>query len=347
MKKFLLKIFFFLLPVFGLCGYYLIFQHPKFQKLADNGNYNLSSLGFILFEEEYANRIIANYEEENQVKVFDYEKYDSHHNVRAIITIGDSFSKPRNGRYSNYLAHIVSERIEYLHVNENNPFNSLLRFLSSEQDLPDVIIVESVERHLVNRLLELDFSKDWHWHIEKNEKESENNQNNIYRLVKRTTDYYKILFTKEENRPVRHLNLNRELFSCKGKERDFYFYEQEITITNTKEEIEMAAQNLDSLFALAEKKKITLIVLVAADAYDVYQSYVVSNPYPAKSVLDELSSKIHNPCYIDTKQLFMPYLARGVKDIYWATDTHWSPVGAKIVAGELKRKLDSLGVLQR
>ena len=33
-------------------------------------------------------------------------------------------------------------------------------------------------------------------------------------------------------------------------------------------------------------------------------------------------------------------------DVYWADDSHWSPVGAKIVAEEIARKIDSLRIFK-
>jgi hypothetical protein len=349
MKRFLIKILLFVILLLIPFGYYLCFLHPHFQKLADIGNYNLSSLGFILFDEGYTKRIIENYPEENYLLVSEYDEKVSQ-KEQDILTIGDSFSQPRTGSYSNYLAHITSLNVENLPIgNIWNPFKALCSLLNGNNNLPGVIIVESVERYFIERLVELDLNqkKDLNSLEKEIEFIREKKPSELQRLIERTSDYYRSIFTIEEKRPVRHLKLNKELFSCKGAEKDFYFYYEEITVTNTINEIEIASNKLDSLFMLAEKRGIKLIVLVAADAYDVYQSYIVRNPYPKKTVLDELSSRIENPCYIDTKYLFMPYLEQGVKDVYWCSDTHWSPVGAKIVAEEIARRLDSLDVLEK
>lgn len=334
------------MPVFIFISYYLIFLHPHFQKLSQKKYYNLSTLGFVLFDEKYSDRVIDCFADENEWIVKDYDEKTGYVNRNCILTIGDSFSEERVGSYSNSLAHILDTCIVANLKNPSpypNPFIKYWEFFVNESELPSVIIVESVERYLINRLLELDFNKK-EFAISYNVEKGKTTE--LKRLKKRTSDYYKTLLMRKNKRPVRHVKLAKELFSCKGSESDFYFYDQEITITNTLEEIEIASQKIDSLFLFAKEKNITLIILVAADAYDVYQSYIMDNPYSPKTLLDELTTRIASPNYIDTKQLFLPYLDQGVKDIYWCTDTHWSPIGAKIVAEEIARRMDSLGVFQ-
>lgn len=337
------------MPVFIFIGYYLIFLHPHFQKLSENKYSNLSTLGFVLFDEdeEYADRVIDCFADENEWMVKEYDEKKGYVNRNCILTIGDSFSEERVGSYSNSLAHTLDTCIVANLKNPYpypNPFIKYWEFFVNETELPSVIIVESVERYLINRLLELDFDKK-EFVISSGVEKGKTTE--LERLKKRTSDYYKNLLKRKIKRPVRHVKLAKELFSCKGSESEFYFYDEEITITNTLEEIEIASQKIDSLFLFAEERNITLIILVAADPYDVYQSYILDNPYSSKIVLDELTTRIASTNYIDTKQLLLPYLEQGVKDIYWCTDSHWSPIGATIVAEEIARRMDSLGVFKK
>ena len=350
MKRFLIGCTLFLLPILVLIGYYQIFLHPKFQSLADMECYNLSSLGFVLFDENYTTSIVERFPEEQNWLVRDFDKNNSSCDTNLILTLGDSYSQKRKGSYSNQLAHIYDKCTI---ANRNNPYpfpNPFVKYWElfvNDTVLPNIVIVESVERFLVNRLLELDFNRDNLNDIVAFEDGNGKKMSDLQRRVKRNSDYYRNLLMKEKNRPVKHAKLNKEMFTCKEKESDFYFYDQEISITNTIDEIEIAVEKLDSLYMFADERGINLIILVAADMYDVYQSYIDNNPYPPKTVLDELSSRINHPNFINSKELFLPLLDQGMKDVYWCSDTHWSPVGAKIVAEEIARRMDSLGVFQK
>lgn len=347
MKRFLIGCTLFLLPILVLIGYYQMFLHPRFQSLADMKCYNLSSLGFVLFDENYSTSIVKEFPEEQTWLVRDFNKNNSCCDTNLILTIGDSFSQKRAGSYSNILAHYKND---YTIVNvprkTYNPFMDYWDLFVNDTAFPNIVIVESVERYLVNRLLELDFNRDNVDDVAAYADGKDKKMSDLQRRFKRNSDYYKNLLMKEKNRPVKHVKIDKKMFTCKGKESDFYFYDQEISITNTIDEIEIAVEKLDSLYMFADEKGINLIILVAADMYDVYQSHIVNNPYPPKTVLDELSSRISHPNFINSKELFLPLLDQGMKDIYWCSDTHWSPVGAKIVAEEIARKIDSLGVLQ-
>ena len=100
------------------------------------------------------------------------------------------------------------------------------------------------------------------------------------------------------------------------------------------------------MFHLAEEKHIQLFYVIAADKYDVYQDFAIDNPYPRKTLLDSFSQFESNPYFVNTRPLLYTKAKEGVVDLYYADDTHWSPVGAKIVAEEIARRMDSLDVFQ-
>lgn len=43
--------------------------------------------------------------------------------------------------------------------------------------------------------------------------------------------------------------------------------------------------------------------------------------------------------YIDAKKVLLEKINQGVLDVYYADDTHWSPIGAEIIANEIVRKI--------
>ena len=85
---------------------------------------------------------------------------------------------------------------------------------------------------------------------------------------------------------------------------------------------------------------------MAADKYDVYQEFAVENRFPVKTLLDDFACHESNPYFVNTKTVLVEKARQGVKDLYYADDTHWSPIGAKIVAEEIAKRMDSLGVLR-
>lgn len=343
MKRFLVGSALFLLPILALIAYYQFFMHAKFQHLSDIGDNGLALTGFVSADENYTTSLIKQFPEENEWRVLDYDK-DSINKKTTILTIGDSFSQKRKGSYSNFLTYYTDHYNIVNYYRPINPFVIYWNLVNNSSDIPPIIIVETVERFLVGRLLDMDLSNT-SLSIIKNEDKKITKE--LDRRAKRMSDYYRNLITLEKYRPVKHEKLCKDMFSCKNLESDLYIYHEDITITNSLEEIDIAAKKLDSLFIYAHEQGIQLFVLVAADRYDVYQSLIIDNPYPPKTVLDEMSSRVKSPNFIDTKQLFMPHVKQGVKDIYWCMDTHWSPVGAKIVAKEIARRLDSVENLEK
>ena len=85
---------------------------------------------------------------------------------------------------------------------------------------------------------------------------------------------------------------------------------------------------------------------MAADKYDVYQEFVIGNKYPEKRALEAFAKYDDNPYFVNTKDILLKKARQGVTDLYYADDTHWSPIGAKIVAEEIARRIDSLGIFK-
>ena len=94
--------------------------------------------------------------------------------------------------------------------------------------------------------------------------------------------------------------------------------------------------NIDTLFSIASEKGVELIVLVCPDKYDLYQNYVNNNPYPRKTINEDFRTVVGNREEIVIgKEILLPYIDRGEKDIYYLDDTHWSYKSAKIIADTL------------
>lgn len=72
--------------------------------------------------------------------------------------------------------------------------------------------------------------------------------------------------------------------------------------------------------------------MVAAGSYDLYQDYIVDNPYPRDTTLDYFDD-LDTSWFLNTKKLIKPHIDAGEKDMVLLNDTHWSIKSAKL-AGE-------------
>jgi hypothetical protein len=92
---------------------------------------------------------------------------------------------------------------------------------------------------------------------------------------------------------------------------------------------------------MARARGVNLVIVVACDKYDLYQDYIIDNPYPTKS-LNEAIERWMAPeleHFVITKRVLHPLVQQGVKDVYLFNDTHWSPSSSQLIAGEVIKKL--------
>ena len=253
----------------------------------------------------------------------------------SILFLGDSFTKGL--LYPDYLSKILHQKAaKYFVDNIETPEETFIALCNAGVEMPKVVVLESGEREFPFRLQGLDFSL---------------NTNLIPSVHKpaaaKQTDF--LTFYKNRiinNHSVLHVSLRDDLFTCPRKEKELYFYHDDLKFPE-EEQIQTAITKLDLLFQLANKKDIQLFYVIAADKYDVYQDFAIDNPYPKKTVLESFSRFESNPFFVNTRPLLYEKAKKGVTDLYYADDTHWSPVGAKIVAEEIARRMDSLGVFQK
>ena len=91
----------------------------------------------------------------------------------------------------------------------------------------------------------------------------------------------------------------------------------------------------------ARKRGVNLVIVVACDKYDLYQEFIVDNPYPAKTLNEDIerwmSSELNH--FVFTKRVLHPIVEQGLKDVYLFNDTHWSPASSRLVAREVINRL--------
>jgi len=327
MKRFLIKLSYTVLPLWlfavGLVVYVNVYARPRMK--GDFGR-----LGYILTQQLYDEI------SDNEVKDTLYRNVCDTSELRKcradVLTIGDSFFNESAWGYQNCLVKAGLSVVNYLTPGgTHNPEPLQLAFqLLDKTDgthIP-VVVVESVERDLIHRVLNLDTlcdtiplmpvqSKRDHWSL----LEAKN---------------YVMLKTGYEDNPVKHCTLSRPMFTGKGN-RDLYFYFQDLDCFGIADSVKSQFKtNLELLFRKAQQRNIRLFFLVCPDKYDVYQDFIVGNPYPRKTVNEDLRALFPDRRdLIIGKEIIAPYIKNGEPDIYMGYDTHWSYKAARLAADTL------------
>ncbi len=331
MRRFLLKTLLFSLPILGVIGYYTCRIQPSLRSMGDLGR-----LGLLSIPTDYT---LPKPEFQSFARNMEYT--DSIPSDSCIWVIGDSFSQPdKKTKYTDFLAQYASLPVYnfatgWLH---GNPFNSFI-YLSRTQKVPSIVIVESVERALLDRLRNAQFSMPAdsllvqryldtvpptaRWPTDKT-------------LLEQTQEFFKKRVGIEN--PVKTAALHTPMFTCRGHEQELYFIDEDLQKYDA-ERIDLAVRKLDSLFAYAKEVGVHLYVVVAEDKYDLYQPYIADNPYPPSANLDSLAARYRSPYFINSKDTLAPVAARGIKDIFFCDDTHWSQVGGKAVAEQVAKRI--------
>ena len=95
------------------------------------------------------------------------------------------------------------------------------------------------------------------------------------------------------------------------------------------------------LINLAREKGVNLVLLIACDKYDLYQDFIIDNPYPTKTLNEDLEQWMAPEIdhFVFAKRVLHPFVEQGVKDVYLFNDTHWSPASSRLIAAEIIPKL--------
>lgn len=247
-----------------------------------------------------------------------------------IVLFGDSFSAENDSRWPGcrwhqFLGGVISKRI-VMTGNPLRPIDSYLATLMHHPErLSDTVIVETVERELVNRFCWLDFQeiKDEISETDTHNKETWRDKwNNNKRLP---LQYYQRKMGIDV--PVLTAQLDSPLFSCRPN-RLFYYAND--TIINSEWEIQTAVNNMQKLDSLSHANGITLILVAIPDKYTAYRNHLVDNNTNKRTLaipclFDSL------PCFINTLPLIDTLIDNSVTDVYLPDDTHFSIPTAKAI----------------
>ena len=122
-----------------------------------------------------------------------------------------------------------------------------------------------------------------------------------------------------------------------------YFYNDDVKmgLDVTAAKRKAIVNNYDELISMAREKGVNLVIVVACDKYDMYQDFIIDNPYPAKTLNEDLEQWMAPEMdrFVMAKRVLHPLVEQGVKDVYLFNDTHWSPASSRLIAREVINKL--------
>lgn len=334
MKKFLIKIGYTVFPLWlaliGTVCIYNIIIIPYMQ--GDLGR--LGKIPMKLYYERDSDQFIH---ETLYSTIFRMDSISS--DTFNIMTCGDSFSSQGLYGYQNYMSLHGFHIINYypygpLRWNSFQSAYDLMNLGYVDSSKVKVLVIESVERYLFGRLSNLEFT---HKKLAEKDEDINHTKDDVWSLSEAKTYLDFQLGLKNDENPVKQLELKKQLFSG-TRGRSLYFYYHDITqgFSIPKESYNQVRANIDSLYDKAASKGIELLILICPDKYDMYQDYVENNPYPRKSINEDFRKIVG--CREDIiigKEVLLPYIQSGEKDMYYFDDSHWSYKSAKIIADTL------------
>lgn len=154
---------------------------------------------------------------------------------------------------------------------------------------------------------------------------------------------YKVLYNFDERAfmsRTHKVELSKELFTA-GSGRELLFLHKSFDAMgrrHTPEILQEVNDNLNQLGEFLQKKHgITLIFMPAPSKYDLYSSYIVDNKHgedPFFKIMRSFKDKKY--LFVDTKAILLKELERGVKDVYFCDDTHWTHRAPEAITKALK-----------
>jgi len=262
-----------------------------------------------------------------------------------ILTIGDSFSNGHalgeNPYYQDFLATELNAKV--LNIKPYKKYNSLETIIGLynngylEQLQPKMVIVQSVERNIIDRFAKkIDYNlKDAKVIVPNKLLKPEDFSIKFINTANYKLPYYtlKYNFNNNAQKYVYKFSLNKKLFS-KNSGKEILIFRDDITHIPkfTLENIKKVNDNFNKVAKLLETLNIKLYFMPATDKYDLYYDYIQDNKHPQNPFFELIRPMEKEYYFVDTKKILLPLLKNGVKDVYWIDDTHWSQKASEAIS---------------
>jgi len=344
MKKFIIKISLFLLPVILLHIFtYYFYKTDKGDLLRVGYIMSLYPDYYDIFKSEFKNEIkFSRLSEQKEKKKF------------KALTIGDSFSEQGGYGYNNYLA---MNNIDLLHTDRYislNQFQTLYSLLKSDffdQYSFDYVILQCIERDIIESIEEMKTDKslscaEINDMIEKKgeTKKADNSfkfpSDRVLKIPINAVQYAlhdDYLFDEM----VVKTKIDQDLFSPENQELLFFKHDiAAVKKNNNESNIKKLNFVLNDLNNLLKNKGIKLIFLPSPDKYDLYYDFITDKSKYPKPLFFELFEKVNKDYICINSKPILENAVNETKDIYFYDDSHWSPKASMIIAGEIIKQIN-------
>lgn len=272
----------------------------------------------------------------------------------GVLVIGDSFSHGggvgKQGDYVNYLAHESGRKV-VVYTPSDATLSSPVQIAYDVLNLGCIdstcvhnLVVQEVERYLVDRhssFVTTHTSMPRPTEQSSQPAQQPTQQPSSSGPLERVRDY--VFYHLLGKNPIYSARLSKPLFG--GSEPDvLYFYHDDVKLgfDVTDKRRQQVVDSYRALIDVARRQGVNLIVLVAADKYDMYQEFITDGHYPAKTLNEDLQQWMGSDAqgtFVFSKQVLLPYIRRGVRDVYLFNDTHWSPASSHLISQEIIKRL--------
>lgn len=270
-----------------------------------------------------------------------------------ILAIGDSFFQQGKNGIQKYLIQrgVEVKNLKPSNINYNPILYAyyMLKNRANEMSNYNIILIESAERLLMNRIVETCYEMDedtsddsvlkYSFEIvgfDKIEKPHQKETDNSPLMNARNFLLFKIGFGMS---PVLTCELQGDLFSS-SEPNKLYFYRDDISngVSLSDSEKAQVVRVFNAIESECKNIGVSFLFIVAVDKYDLYQDFIKDNPYPKKSVNEDLRAVISDNRLVLTKNVLYPYIEKNKKDIFYFNDSHWTYKASRIVANDLYEK---------
>ncbi|NQY30207.1 MAG: hypothetical protein HRT69_12145 [Flavobacteriaceae bacterium] len=340
MKRFIYTILFFMSPFIILIGI------TKLCYIETGGD--LNRLGKISIDKNYRDKFQKDYNQAQNYTEFSTINLDDL-NTFDILTVGDSFSQQRSHSYQNYLTNYSISVLNFdtraYAIPSFNPIDFAYKLANGDilnKLNIKYLILQSVERSITTRGEDLDQNTT----ITIKQLESfrkTQNDNHHLSYTENYSDYlkfpiYNFLYNFSDNAlfsPIHQKNINKKIFSTDNK---LLFLEDDLIALEKNNNLKLVKQLNNELNTLAKKlrkQSITLIVLPSPDKYDIHYDYITTKDNPEPLFFNLIRDLKKEYIYIDSKIVLKKHIDNEIQDVYFVDDSHWSPIGAKIIANSI------------
>lgn len=243
----------------------------------------------------------------------------------SVVTIGDSFSHKEKLGYQWKLSSLMCDSIANFLLGKHDPFKCAIQLINSDLIRPgQTLIIETAERNLVERLLVLDTTLTW-------SPAPTTSSGNAPAFIDNYLSWIRLSLGYDN--PIHRFKLSHECFLNPKYPKTLYVYSGEFDgdflFKNFSEQTySSAAIRLRQFIEFGQSRGIRIFVLIATDKYDAYEPFI-SREHDINPTLVYFQGidGVYDP-----KRDIQEAIKNGTMEFYKQNDTHWSVIGADLVA---------------